>query len=105
MSGSYDPMRTVRQYIDGFNGGDTKAVAAACDGPMQILDGMCPHVCQGPTAAEGWWRHALAEGEYLGVWVYNIVRGEPRHGDVPGDYAYAVAPVAFSYKVKGKQVT
>ena len=105
MSSSNDPMETVLHYIDGFNRGDAQAMAAACADPMQILDGMSPHVWQGPTAAEDWWRDALAEGEHLGVSDYNIVLGEPRHVDVTGDYAYVVAPVTFSYKVKGSQVT
>ena len=30
----------VHQYVDAFNNGDEKAMAAACADPMQILDGM-----------------------------------------------------------------
>jgi hypothetical protein len=44
-------MAAVRQYVDAFNSGDEQAMAAACADPMQILDGMSPHVWQGPTAA------------------------------------------------------
>ena len=55
MSDSNDPMAAVGQYVDGFNNGDEKAMAAACADPMQILDGMSPHVWQGPTATEDWW--------------------------------------------------
>ena len=55
MSDSNDPMGAVRQYVDAFNNGDAKAMTAACADPMQILDGMPPHVWQGPTAAEDWW--------------------------------------------------
>ena len=58
---SNDPMTAVRQYVDAFNNGDPTAMAAACANPMQILDGMSPHVWQGPTAAEDWWRERLAE--------------------------------------------
>ena len=67
MPSSNDPMAAVRQYVDAFNNGDPKAMAAACADPMQILDGMSPHVWQGPTAAEDWWTDALAEGEHLGL--------------------------------------
>ena len=42
-------MAAVRQYIDAFNTGDAEAMAAVCSDPMQILDGMAPHVWQGPT--------------------------------------------------------
>ena len=56
-----DPMGAVLQYVDAFNNGDPKAMAAACANPMQILDGMSPHVWQGPTAAEDWWTDVLTE--------------------------------------------
>ena len=79
MSGSNDPMAAVLQYVDAFNDGDAQAMAAACSDPMQILDGMSPHVWQGPTAAEDWWRDVLAEGEPLGATGYRITLGEPRH--------------------------
>ena len=105
MSSSDDPMVTVRRYVDGFNSGDVETMTAACADPMQILDGMSPHVWQGPTAAADWWRDALAEGEHLGVSDYHIVLGHPRHVDVTGDYAYVVVPVTLSYKMKGNQVT
>ena len=53
MATSNDLMTAVRRYVDGFNNGDTKAMAAACADPMQILDGM-------PTsrviAATSWFR-------------------------------------------------
>jgi ketosteroid isomerase-like protein len=97
-------MAAVRQYIDAFNNGDEKAMAAACADPMQILDGMSPHVWQGPTAAEDWYRDALAEGEHLGVTGCNIGLGEPWHLDVTGNYAYVVVPATFDYSLQGKQV-
>ena len=100
-----DPMAAIREYIDGFNNGDQRAQAAACADPMQILDGMSPHVWQGPTAAQDWWNDALAEGEHLGVSDYHIDLGEPRHVDVTGDFAYVAVPVTFSYNVKGTPVT
>jgi hypothetical protein len=54
MSTSDDPMSSVLQYVEAFNNGDSAAMAATCADPMQILDGMSPHVWQGPTAAD--WR-------------------------------------------------
>ncbi|MFE3262383.1 nuclear transport factor 2 family protein [Nocardia sp. NPDC059091] len=105
MPGSNDPMAVVRQYVDAFNNGDQKAMAAACADPMQILDGMSPHVWQGPTAAEDWWRAALAEAEHVGASGYRIDLGEPRHVDVTGDFGYVVVPATFSYNLEGEQVT
>ena len=98
-------MAAVRRYIDAFNSGDAKAMAAGCADPMQILDGMSPHVCQGPTAAEDWWRDALAEGEHVGMSNYAITLDEPRHVDVTGDNAYVVAPATMTFDLKGQQVT
>jgi ketosteroid isomerase-like protein len=104
VSDSTDPMAVVHQYVDAFNKGDKNAMATACADPMQILDGMSPHVWQGPTAAEDWYADALAEGEHLGVTDYHIGLGEPRHVDVTGDYAYVVVPATFDYNHQGKRV-
>lgn len=104
MPDSFDPMAAVRQYIEAFNTGDSAAMAAACADPMQILDGMSPHVWQGPMAAQEWYRDALAEGEHLGVTDYRIELREPQHVDVTGDYGYVVVPVTFSYNVRGNPV-
>ena len=67
MTSANDPMAAVLQYVDAVNDEDPKAMAVACANPMQILDGMSPHVWQGPTAAEDWWRDVLTEGEHLGA--------------------------------------
>lgn len=105
MSSSDDPMAAVRQYVDGFNNGDAKAMAAACADPMQILDGMSPHVWQGSTAADDWWRDVLVEGEHLGASGYNIRLGEPQHVDVTGAYAYVVVPTTMTFTLRGNKVT
>ena len=92
-----DPMAAVRQYVDAFNNGDVQAMAAACADPMQILDGMAPHVWQGPTAAEDWWKDVLAEGEHLGASGYRITLGEPQHVDVNGVSGYVVVPATMAF--------
>ena len=104
MPDSVDPMAAVRQYVEAFNNGDESAMAAACADPMQILDGMPPHVWQGPTAAQDWYRDALNEAEHAGASGLHIEVGEPRHVDVTGDYAYVVVPVTFAYNLPDKQV-
>src|SRR5215212_11825994 len=105
MPSANDPMAAVRQHIDAFNKGDPKALAAVCADPMQILDGMSPHVWQGPTASDDWYSDVLAEGDDLGASRYRIALGEPRHVDVTGDYAYVVVPATMTFDLRGTQVT
>jgi ketosteroid isomerase-like protein len=105
MSTLSDPMTAVRQYVDAFNTADAKGMAAACADPMQILDGMAPHVWQGSTAAEDWWRDVLTEGEHLGASDYQIALDEPRHVDVNGDYSYVVVPATMTFDLRGKKIT
>lgn len=100
-----DPMAAVRQYVDAFNHGDAKTMTSTCADPMQILDGMSPHVWQGPTASADWWRDVLTEGEHLGASGYRISLGEPRHVNVTGEYAYVVVPVTMTFDLRGKKVT
>ena len=100
-----DPVATVRQYIDGFNKGDPKVMATAFAVPGSILDGMAPHVWQGPTAAEDWYRDVLVEGERHGASDYVVTLGEPLHDNITGDSAYVVVPATMTFKLHGKQVT
>ena len=100
-----EPMAAARQYIESFNKGDMKALAASCAVPMSILDGMAPHVWQGPTASEDWYRDAMTEGEHVGATDYFVALGEPRHVNITGDSAYVVVPASMSFKVHGTQVT
>jgi ketosteroid isomerase-like protein len=100
-----DSMAAVRQYIDGFNRSDAKAMAAAFAVPGSILDGMASHVWHGPTAAEDWYRDVLIEGEQHGASDYVVTLGEPLHNDITGDSAYVVVPATMTFKVHGKMVT
>ena len=100
-----DPMAAVRQYIDGFNKGDHKGMAATFADPGSILDGMAPHVWQGPTATQDWYRDVLIEGKQHGASDYFVALGEPLHNNVTGDSAYVVVPATMTFKVGDKQVT
>jgi ketosteroid isomerase-like protein len=100
-----DPMSAVRQYIDAFNRSDVKTMAATFAVPGSILDGMAPHIWQGATAAQDWYRDVLLEGEQHGASGYVVTLGEPRHLNVTGDSAYVVVPASMTFKVHGKQVT
>jgi len=99
-----DPMTTVRQYIDAFNKGDGEAMAANFAVPGSILDGMPPHVWQGPTASQDWFRDVLIEGEQHGASEYFVTLGEPLHNNITGESAYVVVPAGMTFKVQNQQV-
>src|SRR5690242_10491920 len=92
-------MAAVRQYIDGFNKGDAKLMAATFAVPGSILDGMAPHVWHGPTAAENWYRDVLIEGKQHGASDYFVTVGEPLHNNITGDSAYVVVPATMNKQV------
>ena len=85
-----DPVTTVRQYIDAFNKGDVKAMAACFAVPGSILDGLAPHVWSGHAACENWYRDVLAAAEHVGATDYLVTVGTPFHASVTGDSSYVV---------------
>ena len=99
------PMEAVRLYICAFNNGDENAMAANFTVPGLILDGMAPHVWQGPTATQDWYRDVLIEGKQHGATDYYVSLGEPLHNNATGDNAYVVVPANMTLKVHGQQVT
>jgi ketosteroid isomerase-like protein len=105
MPDTTEPVAVVRQYIESFNKGDVKALAATCAVPMSILDGMAPHVWHGPTASEDWYRDAMTEGEHVGATDYSVTLGEPKHNNITADSAYVVLPATMSFKLKGVLIT
>ncbi len=100
-----DPVTAVRRYIDAFNKGDVKAMAACFAVPGAILDGLAPHVWHGPTACEDWYRDVLVAAKHEGATDYLVTIGTPLHDNVTGDSAYIVAPATMTFKVRGKQIT
>jgi ketosteroid isomerase-like protein len=100
-----EPMAAVHQYVDAFNKGDAEAMAANCADSTSVLDGLAPHVWQGPTACRDWYRDVLVAGAREGASEYVVTLGEPRHVDVTDDRAYVVIPATMTFKVHGKQVT
>ena len=87
------------------NRGDAKAMAATFAVPGYILDGMAPHVWQGPTVAQDWYRDVMIEGKEHGASGYFVSVGEPLHNDVTGGTAYIVLPATMTFDVKGTKVT
>lgn len=100
-----DPMAAIRHYIDAFNRGDRDGMAAAFAVPGSILDGMAPHVWQGNTATQDWYRDVLIEAEQHGASDYHVMLGEPLHRNVTGDSAYVAVPASMKFKLKGEPVT
>ena len=99
------PLAAAHKYLDAFNRGDVKAMAATFAVPGQILDGMAPHVWQGPTATEDWYKDVLREGKEHGASGYLVTVGEPLHNDINGDSAYIVLPATMTFDLKGTKVT
>ncbi|MBB3751925.1 hypothetical protein FHT44_004420 [Mycolicibacterium sp. BK634] len=95
----------VQRYIDGFNAGDADAMAAVFDVSGSILDGMAPHVWQGPTAARDWYRDVLAEAENHGAANYRVTVAEPLHENITGEFAYLALPATMSFELDGQPVT
>lgn len=100
-----DALSAVHRYIDAFNGGDVKGMAAAFAVPGSILDGMPPHVWHGLTAAEDWYRDVLINTKKEGASDFLVTVGDPLHMDVTGDAAYVVLPGTMKFKVHGNQIT
>lgn len=99
-----DALSTVHRYIDAFNKGDVKEMAAAFTVPGSILDGMPPHVWHGTTAAEDWYRDVLINTKREGASDFFVTVGQPRHIEITGDAAYMVVPATMRFKVHGKQI-
>jgi len=99
------PIEAVQQFVEAFNKGDVNAMAATCDKPMSILDGMWPHVWYGTTACEDWYRDVLTEGKHLGASGYRVTLREPWHVNVKGDHAYVVIPAGMTFKLRGQDVS
>jgi ketosteroid isomerase-like protein len=101
----HDPVAAVRKYVDAFNRGDATVMTTTFAPSGSILDGMAPHVWQGPTATQDWYRGVLAEGKQHDASDYFITLGEPLHNNVTGDSAYVVVPATMTFKLRGKQTT
>jgi ketosteroid isomerase-like protein len=99
------PLGAVRAYLDAFNAGDPAAMSAAFAADGSILDGMAPHLWQGPTAVADWYRDVMAESAHLGASGYRVTLGEPLHNDVTAASAYVVAPATMTFDLNGTPIT
>jgi ketosteroid isomerase-like protein len=93
----------IRQFIDGFNSGDTKsAFAAYASGNITIVDEFAPHLWTGPTAAQDWAAAYDKHAKETGVTDGKVTYGTPTRVEVEGDVAYVVMPTVYLYKEHGK---
>ena len=97
-----DVMAPVRQFIDGFNKGDTKtAFAAYATGEISIVDEFPPYRWLGPHAPQEWSaaydKHAQATGVTDGAVKY----GEPTRTEIANNAAYVIIPTTYLYKEHG----
>ncbi|MBI2678654.1 MAG: hypothetical protein HYX28_07710 [Candidatus Koribacter versatilis] len=97
-------MVTVHRFVDGFNEGDIASALATCASPAAIIDEFPPYAWSGPTACADWAAAYDAASKKDGMTNGHVTMGKPLFVEVNGDRGYAIFPVSFSYKQKGKPV-
>jgi ketosteroid isomerase-like protein len=98
-----DVTAPIRQFIDGFNSGDTKtAFAAYAMGDITIIDEFAPHVWIGPHAAQDWAADFDKNAKASGITDAKVTYSAATRTEVEGDAAYVVMPTGYAYKLKGK---
>lgn len=95
-------MKTVHQWVDSLNKGDTQSAIAACAGQTSIVDEFPPHEWHGAGTCAKWVTELEAYNRKLGLTDSMVTLGKPRRIDVTADRAYVVAPTDFHFKEHGK---
>ena len=95
-------MKTVNQFVDGFNQGDLKAASAACADQMSIIDEFSPHEWHGAGAFTKWVNDFDADARKNETTDGFVTLLKPRHVDVNGNHAYVVIPANYAFKKQGK---
>ena len=103
MAAGADVTVPIRQFLDGFNTGDTKtAYAAYAPGTISIIDEFAPHIWIGPKAPQDWAAEYDRHAAKTGVSGGNVSYGKPTRTEIEGDAAYVVIPTLYTYKQTGK---
>jgi hypothetical protein len=97
-------MAVINQFVDGFNKGDAKSAVAACAPETSIIDEFPPHEWHGKGACMAWVRDYDIDAKRSGI-TDGVVTLGPSHLDVTGNYAYAVIPSNYVFKMNGKEVS
>jgi len=95
-------MKTVRQWVDGLNRGDTKAAIAACAEETAIVDEFPPYEWHGKGTCAKWASELAAFNKSIGLTDAVVTLKQARRVDVTGDHAYVVVPADFRFKENGK---
>jgi ketosteroid isomerase-like protein len=95
----------INQFVDGFNKGDIKIMAASCADQTSILDEFPPHEWHGTGACAKWAGDFDADAKKNGITDGVVTLSKPTHVDITGDRAYVVVPANYTYKQKGKAVS
>jgi hypothetical protein len=99
-----DVMTLVRQFVVGFNKGDTTSAAGACAEQTSIIDEFPPYEWHGAGGCSRWMNDYDADARKNGISEGVVTLGRPRHIDVTEDRAYVVVPANYIFKKKGKLV-
>jgi len=99
-----DIMATIRQFVDSFNKGDVKAVAATCSDQAAILDEFPPYEWHGAGACAKWTDAYDADAKKNGITDGVVTLAAPTHVDVAGDRAYVVVPANYKFKKNSKPI-
>lgn len=106
VSRAQDVKTPIRQFIDGFNKGDTaSAYAAYAKGDIMIVDEFAPHRWSGPHAAQDWAAAYEKHAQTTGVSGGMVKYGEPTRTEIEGEAAYVIIPTVYLYKQNGKATT
>jgi ketosteroid isomerase-like protein len=99
-----DVMTLIHHWVDSFNKGDMKSMAAACADEASIIDDFPPHEWHGPGTCAKWFSDFEAMTKADEITDPAVIVGKPAHVDVTGDVAYVVAPTTLSFNKQAKPV-
>src|ERR1700681_3828716 len=77
----------VHQFVDGFNKGDMKIMAASCAEQTSILDEFPPHEWHGAGACAKWVSDFDADAKKNGITDGVVTLSNPSHVDITSDRA------------------
>lgn len=99
-----DVMSVVRQFVDGFNKGDTAFALAACADQTSIIDEFPPYEWHGAGACSNWLNDYESNSKKERITDGIVTLSKPKHIDVTGDRAYVVIPSNYTFKQNGKRL-
>lgn len=101
---SSEVMKSINQFVDGFNKGDVKSAVAACAEQTSIIDEFPPHEWHGTNSCLNWANDYEADAKKNGITDGVVNLGKPKHLDINGENAFVVIPSNYIYKKKGKLI-